>query len=181
MSISEIARRNLWPVLLTVQLALAPGTARSQDIPLPGFDRSVAGKPAPEVAFTDSLGVLHHLSDYRGKVLLVDFWASWCAPCVAELPSIAKLARDLGPKGLVVIAITHDKGGAAAGQAYLSRQHLDPLVAYADPSSTRLVAHAFGQRWLPTAIIIDENGREVAQAVGGMEWDMGSVREIFGR
>src|SRR4051794_33851576 len=93
------------PLLLSALVAFAaiPAWAATDLTP-------VAGTPAPAVTFKDLAGKTVTLADYRGKVVLVNFWATWCAPCIAEMPAIQQLRDKLGPAGFDVLAVNYREG-----------------------------------------------------------------------
>ncbi len=121
------------------------------------------------MAFADGAGAPLTLEAFRGKVVLVNLWATWCPPCVKEMPSLDRLQARLGGPDFEVVAISQDKGGVALPAAFLSREGLESLTVYLDPRATAVPAlRAPG---LPTSVLIDRDGREIARLVGPAEWD----------
>lgn len=151
--------------------------AGAKEPPLGGFDRSLAGVPVPDAPFVDAAENAHRLSDFRGRTVLLAFWATWCPACVAEMPALARLQAEMGGDDVAVIAVAEDERGVTAAISFLRRGNLGALPAYADPGHR--LGEAFGQEWLPTTIVIDPSGREVARAVGEMDWDAPSVRRTL--
>jgi thiol-disulfide isomerase/thioredoxin len=139
-------------------------------VPAKGVDRSHKGKPAPDATFNDPDGGETSLADFRGVPVLVNLWASWCAPCVKELPTLDKVAaahRDDGQLG--VIAVSQDSGPHTSVAAFLDKLKVDDLGAYQD--SKMALSGALGpDTVLPTTILYDANGREVWRYVGDLDW-----------
>ena len=154
-------------VVLSLILVLgtaAPGTAQTLDI----------GQPAPEVALTDLAGSTHRLSGYRGKAVLLNFWATWCVPCRTEMPSMERAYRLLKGQGLVVLAVSLDAGGRAPVDAFVKELGLTfPALLDPDGESSRTY-RVFG---LPTSFLIDRNGRLSAREIGARDWDSGDTRK----
>ena len=148
------------------QSAEAPGPR----LPLKGVDRSHKGKPAPDAAFNGPDGGEMSIADFQGVPVLVNLWASWCAPCVKELPTLDKVAaahRDDGQLG--VVAISQDSGPRASVAAFLDKLKVGDLGAYQDPKMA-LSAALGPDTVLPTTILYDAKGREVWRCVGDLDW-----------
>lgn len=125
--------------------------------------------PAPEETWEDGQGNTLSLADYRGRVVLVNFWATWCGPCVHEMPTLDNLQAELGPDGLVVLTVSEDRGGAKVVAPFMAENKLDNLGIHLDPSGE--FARAFNVRGLPTTLLIDRDGRMVGGLEGPAEWD----------
>ena len=130
-----------------------------------GVDRSHRGKPAPAIAFDDPDGKQAHLADFAGKPLLVNLWATWCAPCVKELPTLDQLSRS---GGVQVLAVSQDSGPHASVVAFLQGHQIGTLEPYQDAKMG--LSGALGAEVLPTSILIDSQGREVWRYVGDLDW-----------
>jgi thiol-disulfide isomerase/thioredoxin len=124
--------------------------------------------PPPDVTFTDAEGAMHGLAEFAGKVVVVNLWATWCQPCIAELPSLAALARRGAAAGIVVLAVSSDSGGAAAVQRYYAAHGIEGLSVWLDPLGD--AARALGARGIPTTLIIDRRGRQRARLEGSADW-----------
>jgi thiol-disulfide isomerase/thioredoxin len=138
--------------------------------PQKGVDRSHRGSPAPAAEFSTPDGKPISLAKFRGVPLLVNLWATWCAPCVKELPTLDKLAaahRVDGALGLV--AISQDDGPQASVDAFLKKLAVADLGAYHDPKSS-LSAALGPDTVLPTTILYDADGKEVWRYVGDVDW-----------
>lgn len=148
------------------QQPAANETAAVENAPVKGVDRSHKGNPAPDVAFSAPDGKQAHLADFKGKPLLVNLWASWCAPCVKELPTLDRLARGDSVK---VIAISQDSGPHASVVAFLGAHKIGLLEPYQDAGMA--FSGALGpETVLPTSILYDAQGREVWRYVGDQDW-----------
>jgi len=137
--------------------------------PVKGIDRGRKGKTIPDVTFNDPDGGKITLADFNGTPVLVNLWATWCAPCVKELPTLDKLAgthRDDGE--LAVIAISQDSAPHASVEAFLSKLKVADLGAYQDASMG--LSGALGAEVLPTTIMFDAQGKEVWRYVGDLDW-----------
>ena len=132
-----------------------------------GVDRTHKGKAAPAVSFNGPDGNETSLSDFAGKPTLVNFWASWCAPCVKELPTLDQLARSEGGR-LSVVAISQDDGPHASVEAFLKTHKIETLDSYQDPKMA--LAGALGAEVMPTSVLYDANGKEVWRYVGDEDW-----------
>lgn len=126
-------------------------------------------RPAPETSFLAANGSEVTLADFKGRVLLVNFWATWCAPCVKELPSLDKLQFKLGGEGLLVLAVSQDRGGAKVAGPFLEDLDVHRLGLFLD--ARMQLGRSFGVRALPWTVLIDREGMVVGQLAGYAEWD----------
>ncbi len=124
--------------------------------------------PAPELGFTARDGAPRHLADFRGKVVLVNLWATWCGPCVEEMPSLDRLQGKLG-SALTVLAISEDRTGESAVAPFLAKLDAPHLAVFLDPANGAI--KAFGVRGLPTSFLIARDGRVLAMLEGSTAWD----------
>jgi len=179
-----LVSRSVWfgtvAVALLVALSAA-GAAEEEKLKLGEFIPESAPQPAPETAFTDAQGKPVSLADFKGKPVVVNLWATWCKPCLQEMPSLDRLQSKLGDK-LAVAAVSEDHGGAQRVGPFVANMGLRKLRIYLDPQSD--VGHAFNVRGLPTSIVIDAAGRVVGRVEGAAEWDsdtmMGVLRPLLG-
>jgi thiol-disulfide isomerase/thioredoxin len=134
------------------------------------LDRSFAGRAAPAAAFEDPDGEPARLGDFSGKPLLVNLWATWCAPCVAEMPTLDRLAARERDR-LHVLTISQDLDGRDKVEAFFAKQGYRNLETWLDPQM-RLMTE-LGVNTLPTTILYDSHGREVWRVVGIEDWESG--------
>ena len=124
---------------------------------------------APDAIFTDSKGRERTLQDFRGKIVLVNFWATWCGPCVREMPSLERLHAKLAGKNFTVIALSEDRKGWDKITPFRKQLGLTGLPLFHDvDSKMMLAAKAPG---LPTTILVGRNGQELGRLIGFVEWD----------
>ncbi len=140
--------------------------AAATDVPVKGADRSHKGAAAPAIIFTDPDGEETSLASFAGKPTLVNLWASWCAPCVKELPTLDRLSRTQEGK-LNVVAINEDDGPTASVVAFLQANRIVNLDPYQDKKMAFSSALA---PVLPTSILYDAKGKEVWRFVGDLDW-----------
>ncbi|MDE2183415.1 MAG: TlpA family protein disulfide reductase [Alphaproteobacteria bacterium] len=135
-------------------------------------------KPAPAVVFTDAGGSAHSLSEFRGKVVLLNLWATWCAPCVQELPALAALQKGL-PRGRFIVVPVNVGREGGIGQDFFKAHGAGGLTGYVDANSS--LFRAFGAYGLPMSVLIDAQGREIARAMGPADWSAPDSVEYFKR
>ncbi len=123
--------------------------------------------PQPELILRDVNNDLHELKDYRGKVVLVNFWATWCTPCITELPELIRLQHDLRNRPLVILAINVGEREARVKQFIDSMKLTLPVLL--DPDRTAF--REWGGRVLPTNLLFDADGRVRYRAIGNPRWD----------
>ena len=137
--------------------------------PEKGVDRSHKGQPAPTATFNNPDGGTISLAKFKGTPVLVNLWASWCAPCIKELPTLDKLAASHRDGQLGVIAVSQDTGPQPSVKAFLAKLNVKDLGAYHDPDMA--LSGALGpDTVLPTSILYDAEGKEVWRYVGDLDW-----------
>lgn len=114
-------------------------------------------------------GSYQRLSAYKGKALLINFWASWCAPCRAEMKDLVALQAQVGSDDFEVMAINADRGGLKMAARTLEDWGVLGLALYADPKMALLQEYA--TKGLPTSLIVSKEGRIIAQYLGELDWD----------
>ncbi|MBL6852932.1 MAG: TlpA family protein disulfide reductase [Alphaproteobacteria bacterium] len=132
---------------------------------------TLAAKPAavPQVAIGDASGASLSLASFKGKYVLLNLWATWCGPCVKELPALAKLKSAAGSDRFAVVAVDVGRNTAGEARDFLNAHDAKALDTYVD-SNTALL-HAFNAFGLPLTVLIDPQGREIGRAVGPAAWD----------
>lgn len=156
----------------SVQPAVALG-------PPPALAPYKPGKPAavPQVAFVDDKGTRLMPTSFKGRYVLLNLWAPWCAPCVKELPSLARLKAAIPKQQFDVIAVDVGRGTAADARAFLDSHGAKGLDTYVDSNIALL--RAFSAFGLPLTILIDPQGREVGRAIGPVTWDSKDAIDYF--
>ena len=125
--------------------------------------------PVPKTAIKNSVGQTLTLKSFHGKVLLVNFWATWCEPCIREMPSLDRLQVALRDTNFVVVAINTDRGGAKLAQTFLAKLNVNHLALYLDEKM--VLGRAMNVRGLPTSFIITADGTIRGRLTGPAEWD----------
>ncbi len=162
--------------LVGVALMLAaagPAAARDAAPPIAGavqnFTPAESLRPVPAIPFIALDGTEHTLADFRGRVVALNFWATWCGPCIREMPSLDRLQAALGGDDFTVVLMSQDRNGETLVPPFLARLGLEHLTSYLDP--TFPLFRAMGGRGLPTTILIDADGNEIGRIAGAAEWD----------
>ncbi|MGE5270108.1 MAG: TlpA family protein disulfide reductase [Thiohalocapsa sp.] len=154
----------------------AAGAAEDGKIRLGEFIPATPPQPAPEVSFTDLDGKPVTLADFKGKPTVVNLWATWCQPCLKEMPSLERLQAQFGDK-LVVAAVSEDHAGAKVVAPFIAEKGLQKLRIYLDPKSD--LEHALKVRGLPTSIVLDASGQVVGHVEGDAEWDSDKMLAVL--
>ncbi|MGO1120354.1 TlpA disulfide reductase family protein [Rhodovibrionaceae bacterium A322] len=185
-----MGKRKLFALFLAAGLLFVFGNTGPQPVqaqqqpPLQGllkdnfalFDQP---PPAPDTAFglvTDGSEKSITLAHFRGRVVLLNFWATWCAPCVREMPSLNRLQAKYKDRGLVVVTASNDRRGIVDVAPFYADLGLDALGFYLDPRAE--LARALAVRGLPTTFLIDQDGRVIGGMQGGLEWDSPEVETL---
>lgn len=152
---------------VAAQSPAAPDNASDEPERVGTVDRSKQGEAAPDYGFLDPTGKPVTLAAFRGKPLLVNLWATWCAPCVREMPTLDRLAVREKDK-LQVLVISQDLDGAAKVTPFFEKAKFTALQPYLDPDVKFSTGYGVN---LPTTILYDAQGKEVWRVSGDMEWD----------
>lgn len=134
------------------------------------------GDRAPEFTLTTLDGKRASLSDFRNKVVMVHFWATWCPPCVEEMPTIEKLYRDFPDKDLEILAVSVDEGGPEAVRSFLKTNKL-ALPVLLDPGAA--VSKSYGTYKFPETYILDRSGIVRYKVIGPADWSDPAVRKAL--
>ena len=162
----------------------APGQANVSDAQAKGAGperfahqvmREHKGKAAADAAFKGPDDAAVTLAAFRGKPLLVNLWATWCVPCVAEMPTLDKLAAAKADK-VTVLAVAQDRQGAEIVDPWFQKAGLSTIQPYIDPENGLLLAYNSA---LPTTVLYDAEGREVWRVVGAIDWQGAEAKALL--
>ena len=170
-----IISRYLLVTALAV-LLLATGETRAQDA---RFDLAMRDTPkaTPDLSFADVDGKPLSLQDFRGKLVLLNVWATWCPPCRKELPSLASLQRELGGTAFQVLMLSTDTGRETAVRRLFGELALDDSDIFID--STGSATRDLGVFGMPTTLLLDGDGNEIGRKIGPAEWDNAAALAFF--
>jgi thiol-disulfide isomerase/thioredoxin len=168
--------------LAAALVARKPRAAETLD-PLPGaIERFDNPAPPPPITFLGADGKPHTLAEFIGHGMVVNLWATWCGPCIEELPSLEAASRALAPSDIAILPLSSDRGGAEVVRAYFAAHGIAGLPVLLDPHSDAV--HAWKARGIPTSLIIDKQGRAVAKVEGAADWSspaaIALVRKLAG-
>jgi thiol-disulfide isomerase/thioredoxin len=150
--------------VLALWLALTAGPADAGELTLS------EPKPLPEVTFEDAEGKEVSLADFRGQIVVLNLWATWCAPCRHEMPALDRLQAEHGAgDDLEVVALSLDRGNTDKIKLFFEEVGVAHLDIYRDP--TAQASRALLAPGLPTTLVIDREGREIGRVLGPAEWD----------
>jgi thiol-disulfide isomerase/thioredoxin len=137
------------------------------------------GKPRslPELRFLRGDGAVVRLSDFEGRVVLLNIWATWCVPCREEMPTLDRLEEQLGGPGFEVVALSIDNGGADKVAGFYQELGIRHLTIYVE--SAGLVGRELGMMGVPTTLLIDRQGRELARKMGSAAWDSPEIVTVI--
>ena len=141
------------------------------------FSLSNPRLPAPDAVLGDSDGRNLSLASLRGRVVLVNFWATWCIPCLKEMPALDRLEKALGGADFTVAPVSIDRGGASTAAPWFDQNGIKDLTLYLDSESR--AAFAFRASELPTSVLIDRKGRIVGRMIGPAEWDAPEAKALI--
>lgn len=134
------------------------------------FVMDATPKPMPELQFIDHDGRALTLKDFSGKTLLLNLWATWCAPCRKEMPALDRLQVALGGPNFMVLPVSIDRKGFTAVDVFYVDASIQHLSAYVAPAANQAL-DTLGIWGLPASLLIDPQGRELARLEGPAEWD----------
>ncbi|MER9137650.1 TlpA family protein disulfide reductase [Mesorhizobium sp. M0830] len=149
-------------------LLAVPGPATAGEPPQ-NFAVQASPQPLPEIQFQDGDGQPKTLADFSGKVVLLNIWATWCAPCRKEMPTLDRLQAKLGGPDFEVVALSMDRGGPDKVKKFFAEIGIEHLALNIDTSAKAMFA--LGAVGLPMTLLIDRRGKEIARLIGPAEWD----------
>lgn len=138
-------------------------------------------KKTPEalanISFNDGDGKALTLADFKGKTVLLNLWATWCAPCREEMPSLDRLQQALGSDKFEVVALSLDRKGAQASRKFLDEVKATSLKLYVDPTAKQ--GTELKLIGMPTTLLVDREGRELGRLTGPAEWDSPEAKKLI--
>ncbi|HEX3413514.1 MAG TPA: TlpA disulfide reductase family protein [Stellaceae bacterium] len=167
-----------------VSFLLASGIAAAAEYEPDASDRTKLGEfapssppfPAPTISLIDSSGHSVELADLKGKLVVVNLWATWCEPCLREMPSLERLQSRLGER-IAVLAVSEDRGGNKTVEPFIAKLGLKSVKVYVDAKSE--VGRAFGARGLPSSFLIGRDGKVLGRVEGAAEWDSPKILGVL--
>ncbi len=174
---TPLTRRTMLTAALTLPAA---AVLRKPAMADDGLPRLVAGTPAPVPALklTQADGTVIGLDHFAGRGVVLNLWATWCVPCVAEMAALDELARK-APDGIAVLALSSDRGGARAVERFYRERGITALPVLLDPRGE--AGRALGARGIPTTLLIDRTGQERARMEGAADWSSPAAIEAIRR
>jgi thiol-disulfide isomerase/thioredoxin len=145
----------------------------------PNFIQHNAPKPTPELQFRDGHGQERSLGDFRGKVVLLNIWATWCGPCRREMPSLDRLQANWGGPDFEVVALSIDRAGTAVIEKFYVEHALRNLAIYND--DTGKASRTLGAIGVPATLLLGRDGKELGRLIGPAEWDEPGVVGFLAR
>ena len=143
---------------------------------LAAFIKHPVPKDIAAFSFADGTGAPLDLSHWKGKVVLLNLWATWCAPCRKEMPELAQLQKLLGSADFEVVAISEDLKGAEASAVFLKDSGAENLALYVDPKMAAL--NALQSIGLPTTLLIGRDGKEIGRLLGPADWASKDAQDL---
>jgi thiol-disulfide isomerase/thioredoxin len=167
----------LWMLFLPVSLLLAQCSGVEKKVSVEGPDDNTenvdsAGTLGEQIQLVNLSGEKINLDDYKGKVIFLNFWATWCKPCIAEMPSIEKLSKELGDDGFVFLAASDEK-------VEKIKRFAEKYPFEFEYVQLKTNVHQLGLSVLPTTYVINKEGKIVDKVVGAREWDSSESIEIM--
>lgn len=161
----QARRTRFMAMMIGLMLALAAADAA----PAPGnLGEHDSPQSVPRITFTDGEGTERTLSDFRGRIVVLNLWATWCPPCRAEMPTLDRLQAELGGPRFEVVALSVDRAGPEAVRDFFDEQGIEHLGLYIDTGMRAL--SRLGIAGIPTTVVLDPQGNEIARAIGEADW-----------
>jgi len=173
----------------TIDVGSQPGTAHTlETVAQPPSDKLNSGEmrafvfrkepqPIDAFSFVDGSEQPMSMADFKGKVVLLNLWATWCAPCRKEMPDLDRLQRDMGSDDFEVVALSLDRSGLEASQKFLDDIGIQHLKTYIDATSR--ASKPLRVVGMPTTILVDREGRELGRLIGPAKWDHPDAKRLI--
>lgn len=165
---------SLWPSATALRPAGGPDTDTQRALT---FTSYVSPRSIENIEFEDGDSRKRSLADFRGKVVLLNIWATWCGPCRKEMPTLDRLQLRLGSPDFEVVALSIDRDGQAAVRRFFDEINVRALAIYVDAAAQ--AGTKLGIIGVPTTLLIDREGGEVARYTGPTEWDRPEVIDVI--
>lgn len=175
--------RGIAAVVVALAILQGSTSVASEDVPKSvgpqGFLIWEPPRNLPELAFEDKDGKPLTLADFQGKVILLNIWATWCAPCREEMPTLDSLQAQRGGERFEVVALSIDHAGIGVVEKFYRESGIQHLRKYIDPST--LATSTLGIEGVPTTLLIDHKGREIGRLTGATDWDSPTMVDFISR
>jgi thiol-disulfide isomerase/thioredoxin len=162
-------------LLVASFFAVPPGAdaqSGAQKRTVPAGELPYTPRNVPFSAFKDEHGRSYGLGNFKGQVVLVNFWATWCGPCVEEMPALNRLQAKYADKGFRVVAISQDESMQSV-HSFFAKKEIKNLQVFMDENAETF--SSFGFSGLPTSVLIDHNGKEAVRFTGLLNWESPSA------
>ncbi|KFI24921.1 TlpA family protein disulfide reductase [Paenirhodobacter enshiensis] len=133
--------------------------------------------PVPDLPFTDETGAAHSMTEFHGKVVLLNFWATWCVPCRTEMPELDALQGAMAGPDFAVVTIASGRNPQGQIARFFDQAGVTHLPRYQDESQR--IARGMGVMGLPVSVLIDRDGHEIARLIGGADWSSPEARAVI--
>ncbi len=166
-----IMKRRAWlAAAISLPAGAIPRKPLAAGVALPDLSRLQRsdGAAVPEFRFVTADGVVRGMADYAGQGVVLNLWATWCVPCIAEMPALDALARAVAGDKIAVLALSSDRGGAPPVERFYREKGIQTLPVLLDPRGD--AARALGARGIPTTLLIDRAGKEQGRLEGAADW-----------
>jgi thiol-disulfide isomerase/thioredoxin len=179
--ISGFTRLARLAVALATTCLLATVAAAAEPPKFTGMSGDFSPIEPPEQiaapTFQDRMGQPVNLDSFKGKVVVLNFWATWCPPCIAEMPALDKLQAELGGDDFAVVAVSTDRQGIKKSAPFYRRAGIKSLALYNDKRGDLL--EAFQGKSLPVTVLLDRDGRIIGRMEGAANWDSAAAKALI--
>jgi thiol-disulfide isomerase/thioredoxin len=167
--------------LLSTMMLFYPSSVQADGPPLNGemsrFNFSDSQQSLSQISFTDASDNQISLAAYRGKIVVLNLWATWCGPCLMEMPALDHLQAAFSPNDLVVIPVSIDRGGPHQAAPYISHMNIHAMTPYFDKSNS--IGRQLNASRIPMTVVIGRDGNEIGRFVGTAEWDSSEAKSLM--